>query len=323
MSDPEVEYVPQKNGESTMTRAKKLCTTLIFSGLIGSIAACKVSDDAISASQQMTSTAAALDHYYLALDAGINDTISLYELDGAISGIPFGNDDRKLSESTRDELKKRKELADALARLASAMSTLSNSKAASDVQTSATQLGNELIAVHALPGGSPVPDAIGKAGNFLLQIVQQHKEKEAARAIDETLVAVGDLFEKEKPTYDSIARTHDREASQIAQDLIKLSDVDPGPMLAPALKPFHLTALPPSASMQTSLKTLALSRLQHATEEATEKDESASAAMLASLREMSSRVHLVATEKPMSLRGAPFSLKLVEDWAKSWSASLI
>lgn len=40
-----------------MTLAKKLCTILIFSGLIGSIAACKVSDDAIAASQQMTSTA--------------------------------------------------------------------------------------------------------------------------------------------------------------------------------------------------------------------------------------------------------------------------
>ncbi len=306
-----------------MTRARKLCTALICSGLIGSMAACKVSDDAIAASQQMTSTANALHDYYSALDAGLANTISLYELDGAISGIPFGDDDRKLSESTRDELGKRKELANGLASLASAMSTLSNSTAASDVQTSATQLGNELIAVQALPGDSPVPDAVGKAGNFLLQIVKQHKEKEAARAIDETLRAVGDLFEKEKPTYDSIARTHDREASQMAHDLLKSNGVDPTPMLAPALKPFNLTALPASTSMQVSLKALALSRLQHATEEATKKDESASVAMLASLREMSSRVHLVATEKPMSLRGAPFSLKLVEDWAQSWSASLI
>jgi len=306
-----------------MTRAKKLCTTLICSGLIGSMAACKVTDDAIAASQQMTSTANALNDYYSALDAGVTDTISLYELDAAISGIPFGSDDRKLSESMRDELEKRKELADALARLASAMSTLSNSKTASDVQTSATQLGNELISVQALPGGSPVPDAVGKAGNFLLQIVQQHEDKKAARAIDETLRVVGDLFEKEKPTYDSIARTHDREASQVAQDLLKKNAVDPSPMLSPALRPFDLTALPPSTSMQTSLKTLALSRLQQATEEATKKDESASAAMLASLREMSSRVHLVATEKPMPLRGVPFSLKLVEDWAQSWSASLI
>ena len=306
-----------------MTPARKLYTTLICSGLIGSLAACKVSDDAIAASQQMTSTANALNDYYSTLDAGLTDTISLYELDGAISGIPFGDDDRKLSESARAELEKRKELAGSLARLASAMSTLSNSTASSDVQTSATQLGNELIAVQALPGGSPVPDAVGKAGNFLLQIVQQHEEKKAARAIDETLRAVGDLFEKEKPTYDSIARTHDREASQIAQDLLKSNAVDPSPMLAPALRAFDLTALAPSTSMQSSLKTLALSRLQRATDESTKRDESASVAMLASLREMSSRVHLVATEKPMSLRGAPFSLKLVEDWAQSWSASLI
>ena len=45
--------------------------------------------------------------------------------------------------------------------------------------------------------------------------------------------------------------------------------------------------------------------------------------MLDALREMSSRVHLLATEKPMPIREAPFSLKLVEDWVQSWAASLI
>jgi hypothetical protein len=306
-----------------MTRMNKLCIALLWSGLVGSLTACKVSDDAIAASQQMTSTANALNEYYSALDAAVGDTISLYELDGAISGIPFGEGDRKLPEATRGELEKRKEMAVTLAKLASSMTTLSNSKVSSDVETSATQLGNELISVQALPGGSPVPDALGKAGNFLLQIVQQHEEKKAARAMDETLKAVGDLFEKEKPTYDSIARTHDREASQVAEDLIKSNAVDPAPMLAPALKPFDLTSLPPGSALQASLKTLALSRLQRATERATRKEEGASAAMLACLREMSSRVHLLAIEKPMPLRGNPFSLKLVEDWAQSWSASFI
>ena len=51
-----------------------------------------------------------------------------------------------------------------------------------------------------------------------MQLVQQHDEKKAARAMDETLQAVGDLFEKEKPTYDSIARMHVRQASQVAKD---------------------------------------------------------------------------------------------------------
>ena len=306
-----------------MTRMKRRYSAFLLSGLIGSLTACKVSDDAIAASQQMTSTANALNAYYSALDAAVGDTISLYELDGATSGIPFGDSDRKLPQAVRAEIEKRKEMADSLAKLASSMSTLSNSKVSSDVETSATQLGNELIAVQALPGGSPVPNALGKAGDFLLQIVQQHDEKKAARGMDDTLKAVGDLFEKEKTTYDSIARTHDREASQVAEDLIKSNAVDPSPMLTPALKPFGLTLLPPNSELQATLKALALTRLRRATEGATQKEEAASTAMLACLREMSSRVHLVATEKPMPLRGNPFSLKLVEDWAQSWSASLI
>jgi hypothetical protein len=306
-----------------MTREKRLCFALTLSSLIGSLTACKVSDDAIAASQQMSSTATALNAYYSALDSAVGDTISLYELDGAISGIPFGDNDRKLLEATRAELRERKEMADSLARLALSMSTLSSLKVASDVDTSATQLGNELIAVKALPSGSSVPDGLGKAGNLVLQIVQQHDEKGAARAMDETLKAVGDLFENEKPTYDSIARTHDREASQVAGDLIKSNAVDPSPMLRPALKPFALTSLPPSPDLEATLKVLALSRLKRATEGATQKEEGASTAMLRCLREMSSRVHLLATEKPMPLRGSPFSLKLVEDWAQSWSASLM
>ena len=138
-----------------------------------------------------------------------------------------------------------------------------------------------------------------------------------------TLKAVGDLFEKEKTSYDSIARTHDREASQVAEDLIKSNAVNPSPMLNPALKPFGLSSLPTSPALQTTLKALALARLKHSTEDETQQEETVSTAMLACLREMSSRVHLLATEKPMHLRGNPFSLKLVEDWAQSWSASLI
>lgn len=306
-----------------MTRARKICTAALISVWFGSLTACKVSDDAIAASHQMTSTASTLSHYYTALDLAVTDTVALYELDGAISQVPYGAEDRKLQEAALSELQKRKEMAGTLAKLAFAMTALSKSKAASDVESAATDLGNELIAVKALPGGSPVPDALGKAGNFLLQIVQQHEEKKAALAMNDALRAVGDLFEKEKPAYDSIARTHDREASQVARDLIDSGAVDPTPMLAPALKPFDLTALPPSASLQTSLKALARTRLQTATEAATQREQAASTAMLEALRQMSSRVNQLATEKPMPIRGAPFSLKLVEDWAQSWSASLI
>ncbi|MBS1815039.1 MAG: hypothetical protein JSS87_09220 [Acidobacteria bacterium] len=304
-----------------MIRTKKTFAIALGSFLLGSFFACKVPDDAIATSHQVTSTATSLNEYYSALSAGIADTIALYELDAAISGIPYGAEDRKLQETTRAEIEKRKELARTLAKLASSMASLSNSKAASEVENSATELGNELIALKALPDGSPVPAAIGKAGNFLLQILQQHEEKKAARAMDETLSGLLTLFEKEKPAYDSIARTHARQASQVARDLINSNAVDPAPMLSPALKPFGLTSLPPSSSLQASLKTLALARLKTATEEATLKEEAASTAMLDALREMSSRVHLLANEKPMPLRGDPTSLKLVRYWVESWSAS--
>lgn len=303
-----------------MTRpALVVLSAVLFCGL----SACKVSDDAIAASEQMTSAASTLNDFYARLADSVTDTIALYELDGALSGIPYGDNDRKLQETTIEELENRRHMAAALAKLAASMAALTKNSSASDVDASATALGNELVSIKALPGGSPIPDILGKAGNLLMQIAQQHEEKKAARAMDETLQAVGDLFEKEKPTYDSLARTHVRQASQVAKDLINANAVDFGPMLSPPLKPFSLTALPPSPTLQAQLKSLALSRLDTATDTAARKEERASAAMLDALREMSSRVHLLATEKPMPLREAPFSLKLVEDWVQSRAAALI
>jgi hypothetical protein len=299
-------------------------TLVVLSALLFcSVSACKVSDDAIAASQQMTSTASTLCDFYSALEASVTDTITLYELDAALSGIPYGDNDRKLQETTRSELENRRQMAVGLAKLAASFAELTKSSAASDVDKSATALGNELIAIKALPGGSPIPDAVGRAGNALMQIVQQHDEKKAARTMDETLQAVGDLFEKEKPAYDSIARTHIRQASAVAKDLINANDVDFGPMLAPALKPFSLSAVPSNSTLQAQLKPLALSRLDTATDIAVKKEQRVSSAMLDALREMSSRVHLLATKKPMAIREAPFSLKLVEDWVETWAAPFI
>ena len=291
--------------------------------LFCSLSACKVSDDAIAASQQMTSTASTLHDFYSTLEDSVSDTITLFELDAALSGIPYGDSDRKLQETTRNELANRKQMAVALAELAASFAELTRSSAANDVDKSATALGKELISIKALPGGLPIPDALGRAGNALIQIVQQHDEKKAARAMDETLAAVGDLFEKEKPAYDSIARTHIRQAGAVAKDMINANEVDYSSMLTPALKPFSLAPLPSNPSLQSSLKPLALSRLDAATDIAVKREEQASAAMLDALREMSSRVHLVATDKPMSIRGTPFSIKLVEDWVETWAAPFI
>lgn len=278
---------------------------------------CKVSDDAIAASQQMTATAGGLNSYYGALVDSVTDTIALYEIDGAISGIPFATEDRKLPEATRDELLKRKRLSEELNSLASAMATLTESHAPQNVESAATALGNELTEVKALPGASPVPEALGKAGGFLLEIVKEHEEKKAAQAMDQTLEAVTELFAKEQPIYDSIARTHVRQAAQVAKDLTQKHGVDPTPMLEPALKPFGLLPLPATKDLQGTLQALALARLDESSARAAQREETASTAMLLALREMSQRIHLLAKEKRMPLRGNPFSLPIVQSWAAS------
>lgn len=287
------------------------------------LTACKVSQDAIAASQQMTATSVALNDYYGTLDAAVGETIALYELDAANSGIPYTAESRSQQVETRAALIKRKEMAEALGRLSASMAALANTRAASDVADAATKLGNELVLIKALPDASPVPESLAKAGNFLIQIIQQHEEKKAARAVDDTLRAVGELFATERPAYDSIARSHDLQAKQVAEDLIKSNAVDPSPMLAPALRPFGLGSLPPSSALQTSLKSLALSRLQASASAATRREEVASEGMLAALHEMTTRVHQIATEKPMPLRSVPFTLKAVENWAESWTVSRI
>lgn len=306
-----------------MTFHRRIVSGALVASLLFSVSACRLSDDAIAASQQMTATAAGLTSYYAALDGEVGDTIALFELDGAISGIPFSAEDRKLPETTRAEIKKRKELAATLGTLAGSMQALSDPKMSGVAATSATKLGQGLVAVKALPGGSPIPDALGKAAGVLLSVVQQHDEKKAARAMDDTLQALSEFFEKEKPAYDSITRTYVRQAGQVAKDLITANALDTTPMLSPALRPFGLTALSPSPALQEKLKTLAVARLDGQTADAVHRAEAASVAMLDALQEMSARVHQLATEKMMRLRGNPFSLELVESWAESLSASLL
>ena len=279
--------------------------------------ACKVSEDAAAAARQMTTTAVDLSSHYNSLAQAVTDSIALNELDASISKIPFEAKDRRPLEDTLSEISKRKDAALALAKLAASMSALSSSTVSSEVGTAASALGKELVDMKALPAGSPVPDAVGQAGKFLLQFVQQHKEKEAAQAMNGTLAAFVFLFEKEKPTYDSIFRTYIFLASQIARDLIARRAVDPSPMLTPALKPFDLTPLPADAQLRDTLQALALGRLQTSAEDASKRETDASSAMLSALEEMRSRVHLLATEKPMPIRDNPFSLKIVESWVAS------
>ena len=285
--------------------------------LFSFLLACRVSDETVATAQQIAATAADLEVFYAALARTVSDTISLYEIDSFVARIPFSAKDRQLAEDTRIALLKRKDMAESLENLAVALSSLPNAKTSAAMENAATGLGTALVQVKALPQGSPVPAALGTASGALLQLIHERKLKQSVQVVDRTLAAVADLFEKEQPVYDSLARTRFREGAQIGRDLTTANNVDAQALLEPALKPYDLHLLSPNSQMQEALRNLALVHVQRKTEEALRTEAEASISMLASLREMNARVHSLADGHRMTLRGNPPALKLVEIWAAS------
>ncbi len=284
-----------------------------------SLTACRTSQDADAAASQMTGTAAALDAYYRTLADGVTGNIRFNELDAVFSQVPFDAQSRKPLEDTRAELLQRAAMAQQMERLAAAFSSLTNSSAPADAQDAASALASQVGQLHPLPGGPIIPDLIGKSANLIVLAIQEKKERDAARAMDGTLAAVADLFEKEKPIYDSLARTYSKQAALVATDMLTSGRVDLTPMLLPALRPFDLAPLPLDAATGTSLQKLAVQRVQSSADAATASEAAASAAMLAALREMSARMHHLAVQNAMPERGAPVTLNEVEAWIH-WAA---
>lgn len=283
---------------------------------------CGRTEDTAAVAAQVAITATDLDLYYGALTGTVIQTISLYEVDAAVSGVPFAAADRKLVEATRDELANRERIAACLGTLASALGALAGSKTSAEVEAAATALGNSLIEAKALSSDSAVPENLGTAGRRLLEAVRAHDEKRAAVALDGSLRAVTELFAKERPVYDSLARTELREAGQIAGELIKGNQVDVGTLLRPALRPFDLSPLPAGPPLQGPLQALALTHLQERVDRGTAEEAAASAAMLGALQEMGGRVHLVGTGGHMPARTAPASLRVVEAWEQAGKGQL-
>lgn len=280
---------------------------------------CRLSKDAVAASQQMSATALTLEAYYDALLQEQGETISLLEIDSALSGVPYRAEDSKQPVDTEAELLARKQMAVSLAALADSVTTLTNLKSANDAQVSATALGNALISAKALSPESTVPGSLGEAGRLLIRLAQQHDERKAAQAMDQTLAAVCDLFAKEQPVYDSIGRFRFRQAAAIAKDLEATNALDVTPLLNSSLQPFGLGALPVSPEVQTRLRQLAMQRVQRTVQEQAQRQGDASVAMLGGLREMSRRVHVLATGGRLAARSQPVPLHTVNEWLHTMS----
>ena len=306
----------QRVGALRVAGRLALLSTLLLGFAL--VSACKTSEDATAAASQLSKTAKDLSSYYGAIRTALKNTGDLSELQNVLYGTPL--DDQQIKEAG-EEIEKRARMAKSLEELAEAFSNLTDSKAAEDDADAANKLGQELVSIKALPDGPPIPEARGAAAREAMTLIQEHKEKQAAAVLEQILAGLSDMFAREKPAYESIYKNYVSHAQSIASDMVRKRQVDTSGFLAPALEPFNLTPQIEEGPSTAALDQYALKQIGNQSAALNAAQQKASDAMDEALKEMTKRLHQLATEKTLGVRGAPITLDDVEQWLSKVAAS--
>ena len=220
-----------------------LTTAVSLALLFVLLTACKTNTDAAAAAQQLTTVSTNLSAYYADLSTQLDDTITLNEVQAAMYQLPFGDDVRGQILDVKSQIAKREAMAQSLGKLATAYGSLAGSTAGADAGTAASALADELSTAQAIPSGSAIPDIVGQAAKLLVDFVQTRDLKKGSIAVSKAVSAVNDLFDGEKPAYESIEKQRLALARQIANKLIDNHgiEIDFATLVQPATKPFTLT----------------------------------------------------------------------------------
>jgi hypothetical protein len=278
---------------------------------------CKTSDDAAATATQLTSTASLLTGYYTALDTLLNETDQLYQIQGAINTVtPYDAQTRALVADTKSEIESREKLAKALTELAQEYAKLSGSAASADAEKDAGNLETALAGLKqtkvsmSASSVNLMKDAVGE----IVKAIQERKEREASAAIDKFTAALDSWFQNEEPYYNTIGANYAGLTKSLAHTLVSKGQVDSSSFLSTALSPYGLTAQITDPTLKASIDNVMAAQIDQKATALSTAQAGASASMEKALAEMSSRIHLVATEKPMAIRAAPVTLAEVQSW---------
>jgi hypothetical protein len=285
-----------------------LCCVAITSG-------CKTSDDAAAAATQLSATAKSLSDYYAALSAILSNTDQIHSLNQQLYAKPYSAQSQQELKTTQAELAKRITLAADLSTLAGSFAKLTGSTAPADVAAAGAKLETEADTLASYKASTAEQSAIKTALQLLVKAVQAHKEREAAQAMDSLASGLSSLFDKEAPSWKSVDDVYVQLAATLAEDLVERNAVDNSALLKPALDPFGLTPSLPAPDLNTKLTPLAKQQIAAKQAALLTAYSNATEAMSKSLKEMSQRTHLVATDKPMAFRLPPLTVATVEQWA--------
>lgn len=240
---------------------KSLRVTTLFL-VLGLLTACKTSDDATRAANQLTSVSQQLSAYYTGLSTQTQDSITLIQIQETVMELPPSPAAKTALDTTRVELDKRVALAKAVANVATAYSALAGSKSAGDIATAASGLAEQCSSIKPLPGGPAIPDTVGQAGQMLVDAVRERKLRQSSQGVSKAVAAVATMFRGEIGIYESINSDRLMVAAQVAEHLVTRENfVDTGVLLSPALKPFDLSASIPANQAPAKYRALAKSMI--------------------------------------------------------------
>ena len=287
---------------------------LLLAGSLLLLAGCRTSEDATAAAAQMATTAKSLCGYYMALTTILDNTDQFYLLNAQLYAKPYPSENREQVKETEAELEKRVELASDFSTLSGNFGKLTGSTAPADVAASASKLEGEVETLASVKASSAEQGALKAALQTLTTAAKEHKEREAAKAMDDAVKVLSDLFAKEAEVWNSAEVVYSSIGSTLAGNLVDGNVTDNAALLKVALDPFGLSPSTASADLNAQLAPLA--KLQIAAKKSAMDSDylQASNAMATSLEEMSQRIHTVAEDKPMAFRSAPLSVSTVEKW---------
>lgn len=275
---------------------------------------CKTSDDAVAAASQMATTSQQLSGYYKALQTTFQETDELYQLNEQLYSKPYTTENQQLLKTNETELGKRAQLAADIAALSESFGTLSASTVPSNAASDASQVETDVDKLASLKASSTEQGALKLAVQQLATAIQEHKEREAAKAMQGAVQSLSDLFAKEEDVWNSTEEVYSQIAANLAASLVDANVTDNSAVLDVALTPFGLVRNASTGDMNTKLAPVA--KQQIATKKTTMDAayQSATDGMAKALAQMAQRIQTLADGKPMTEKRAPLSLATVQQW---------
>lgn len=308
--------MPATLGAILCARKLRFSAIIIFS-FLALANGCKTSDDAAAAATQLAATANTLTNYYSALDTLISETDQLYQIQAVVNPLaPYDAQTKNYVTDTAAEIQKREKLAAALTTLAQEFAKLSGSTAATTASTAAGNLESAVSALKISGATMSASDVnlMKETVDLIVKAIQEHKEREAGAAIDKFTSALDAWFKSEEPIYNTIGSTYTNITKSLAQALISQGQVDPSPFLNVVFSPYGLSPQLSDLTLRIKVQSVLSAQIDQKSAALVAVQQAATSAMEESLAEMASRIHLVATAKPMAIRAAPITLAQVQNW---------